>query len=100
MTKHKADIFTVVESVPNWFSARREDDLIPVESEVTPTTAIEASSELGVSTPRQPKLPTGQRLARTRGRQPKGPSVLPDGTGPTRQRLRLVIPRLPKGATN
>ena len=47
MTKRKSSIFTVIESVPNWFSARQEDDLIPVATEVTSATVTKSSLELG-----------------------------------------------------
>ena len=49
MTKRKSSIFTVVESVPNWFSARREDDLTSLESEVTHTNTVMTNTELGIS---------------------------------------------------
>ena len=39
----------MIESVPNWFSARQEDDLGSVESEATPTTTVKASTEVGTS---------------------------------------------------
>ena len=39
----------MIEYVPNWFSARQEDDLGPVESGVTPTTTVKASTEVGTS---------------------------------------------------
>ena len=47
MTTRKANIFTVIEAVPNWFSARQEDDLIPVATEVAIAAVTKSSIELG-----------------------------------------------------
>lgn len=49
MTKRKASIFTVIESVPNWFSASQEDNLGSVESKITPTVQVKANAEVGTS---------------------------------------------------
>ena len=103
MTKRKSSIFTVIESVPNWFSARQEDDLIPVATEVTSATVTKSSLELGtpvqgVPPPWQPRLTTGQLPVRLRGCWAKGPRGLSTGIGHEKQRLRLATPGLTKGS--
>ena len=56
MTKRKADIFTVVEFVPNWFAARQEDKALPKGSKGTPTYGPGPSFEAWTSI--QPTRPT------------------------------------------
>ena len=50
MTKWRADIFTVAESVPNWFAARQENEAPSEESNGTITHGPGTSSEIWTST--------------------------------------------------
>lgn len=66
MTKRKADILTVAESVPNWFVARQEDEAPSEESKGTPTHGPETSSEVWTST-QKARLPTAETNANWSG---------------------------------
>ena len=88
MTKRKADIFTVVESMPNWFADRQEDKALPEGSKGTLPTVLGPVPRHGPQSSRLDPLllrllPIGRGLALTRGCWLKGLSVRPDGTRPT-----------------